>query len=95
MAATFAHSHWYCSFAGEKIILPVEDPEKRLLLYVSAVTVKHVEDANGKKCKDISLVGIGFSQPFSVKTCKVRAECGVTPSSMQSALRRSRRKAGK
>lgn len=62
--------NYSCSFAGEKIILPINDPSKRFILYVCAVTIKADTDEQGKTFKDISLMGIGFSQPFEVNTCK-------------------------
>lgn len=61
-----------CSFSGEKIILPIADPKKRFLLYICAVTITKGTDEQGKVFKDISLMGIGFSQTFEVDVCKVR-----------------------
>lgn len=65
-----------CSFAGEKLVLPVTDPSKRFILYICAVTIKTEKDEQGKVFKDISLMGIGFSQPFEVNVCKVQDLAG-------------------
>lgn len=62
--------NYICAFAGEKLILPVVDPSKRFILYICAVTIKNGADEQGKSFKDISLMGIGFSQPFEVNVCK-------------------------
>lgn len=62
---------YMCAFVGEKLILPVTDPSKRFILYICAVTITNGTDDQGKTFKDISLMGIGFSQPFEVNVCKV------------------------
>lgn len=62
--------NYMCSFAGEKLVLPVNDPSKRFILYIAAVTITKGENEQGKIYKDISLMGIGFSQPFEVNVCK-------------------------
>ncbi|CDJ41863.1 hypothetical protein, conserved [Eimeria tenella] len=62
--------NYMCSFSGEKIILPIADPKKRFLLYICAVTITKGTDEQGKVFKDISLMGIGFSQTFEVDACK-------------------------
>lgn len=67
----FVAGNYMCSFAGEKLVLPVNDPSKRFILYVAAVTITKGENEQGKIYKDISLMGIGFSQPFEVNACKV------------------------
>ncbi|CDI86554.1 hypothetical protein, conserved [Eimeria praecox] len=61
---------YICAFSGEKIILPISDPSKRFLLYISVVTITKGTDVEGKTFKDISLMGIGFSQAFEVNVCK-------------------------
>lgn len=65
-----AAGNYMCAFAGEKLILPVADPSKRFILYICAVTITNGKDEEGKTFKDISLMGIGFSQPFEVNVCK-------------------------
>ncbi|CDJ31661.1 uncharacterized protein EMH_0040350 [Eimeria mitis] len=62
--------NYICSFSGEKIILPISDPSKRFLLYIAVVTISKGTDDQGKTFKDISLMGIGFSQAFEVNVCK-------------------------
>ncbi|KAL8430775.1 hypothetical protein Efla_004011 [Eimeria flavescens] len=62
--------NFMCAFAGEKLVLPVSDPSKRFILYVCAVTIKNGADEQGKTYKDISLMGIGFSQPYEVNVLK-------------------------
>lgn len=63
--------NYICAFSGEKIILPISDPSKRFLLYIAVVTISKGTDDQGKTFKDISLMGIGFSQAFEVNVCKV------------------------
>ncbi|CDJ46209.1 hypothetical protein, conserved [Eimeria brunetti] len=62
--------NYICPFSGEKIILPISDPSKRFLLYISVVTITKGTDDQGKTFKDISLMGIGFSQAFDVNVVK-------------------------
>ncbi|KAL8275103.1 hypothetical protein Esti_000982 [Eimeria stiedai] len=68
--AQAAGGNYMCAFAGEKLVLPVPDPSKRFILYICAVTVKNGADEQGKTFKDISLMGIGFSEPYEVTVCK-------------------------
>lgn len=63
--------NYLCAFSGEKIVLPISDPSKRFLLYICVVTITKGTDDQGKTFKDISLMGIGFSQAFEVNVCKV------------------------
>ncbi|KAL8455684.1 hypothetical protein Emag_000506 [Eimeria magna] len=62
--------NYMCAFAGEKLVLPIPDPSKRFILYICAVTIKNGADEQGKTFKDISLMGIGFSEPYEVTVCK-------------------------
>ncbi|CDJ61141.1 hypothetical protein, conserved [Eimeria maxima] len=62
--------NYLCAFSGEKIVLPISDPSKRFLLYICVVTITKGTDDQGKTFKDISLMGIGFSQAFEVNVCK-------------------------
>lgn len=68
--AQLISGNYLCAFGGDKLVLPVVDPEKRFILYICAVTIVNSTDEQGKAFKDISLMGIGFSQPFEVKVCK-------------------------
>ncbi|CBZ52623.1 conserved hypothetical protein [Neospora caninum Liverpool] len=65
----FVGNVWNVDLKNSQMILPVADPSKRLRFYVCAISTTYVE-ADGKRSRDIALVGIGYSDSFFMDKCK-------------------------
>ncbi|PFH37689.1 hypothetical protein BESB_000310 [Besnoitia besnoiti] len=69
MPGRYVGTVWNADFKNCQLVLPVADPSKRLRFYVCAITTTHVEE-EGKRSRDIALVGIGYSDSFFIDKCK-------------------------
>ncbi|KEP62042.1 UNVERIFIED_CONTAM: hypothetical protein HHA_263850 [Hammondia hammondi] len=65
----FVGNVWNVDFKNAQLVLPVADPSKRLRFYVCSISTTYVE-SDGKRSRDIALVGIGYSDSFFMDKCK-------------------------
>lgn len=66
----FAGSVWSADLKNCSLVLPVVDPSKRLRFYVCSISTTHSEE-DGKRSRDIALMGIGYSDSFFMDKCKL------------------------
>lgn len=64
----FENGKWTSKFDC-KLVLPINDPSKRLRFYICAITATHTEE-DGKRARDIALLGIGHTDSFFMDKCQ-------------------------